>query len=83
MTDQDERTAFLARFAAAAGDLSSPEQAEAAYELVKGGARELGASANWQAACDWVTANYEEATELRRRKWVIREGSTLLVIAST
>ncbi|MEU9388694.1 hypothetical protein AB0D86_01675 [Streptomyces sp. NPDC048324] len=83
MPDKDDRTAFLARFAEALGDASTPKRVTAAYELVKDGARSLGESANWEGACDWVTANYEEATTDERRQWVALEGSALLEVANT
>ncbi|GGU49219.1 hypothetical protein GCM10010289_82230 [Streptomyces violascens] len=83
MPGKDDRTAFLARFTETLGDASVPDRVTAAYELVKAGARSLGESANWEGACDWVTANYEEATTDERRKWVALEGSILLEAANT
>ncbi|MFF4531462.1 hypothetical protein ACFY1P_19600 [Streptomyces sp. NPDC001407] len=82
MTTKDDRSEFLARFGEAAGDVTTPEQAAAAYELAKGGARELGNSTNWEGACDWLIANYEETADDTRRKWVIRGGLEMLIAAN-
>lgn len=83
MASKDDRTDFLARFGEALGDATASEQVTAAYELVKNEGRALGRSANWQGACDWLTANYEEAPDDARRHWVVLEGSTLLTYANT
>ncbi|GAB2572647.1 hypothetical protein GCM10027168_01860 [Streptomyces capparidis] len=82
MATKEERAAFLARVSEALGDASTPEQVTAAYCLVKREGRALGNSANWQGACDWLVANYEEATDDARRRWVALEGFAMMESAN-
>ncbi|MDJ0461987.1 hypothetical protein [Streptomyces sp. H27-C3] len=83
MANNTDRVEFLATLGATLGDATTPEEVTAAYELARNEGRPLGNSANWQGACDWLTANYDEATSADRRKWAVVEGSTLLAYANT
>ncbi|MFC9651440.1 hypothetical protein [Streptomyces sp. NPDC056937] len=82
MASETDRNEFLARFGGVLGDATTPDQVTAAYELVRDEGSPLGESANWQGACSWLTANYEEATDDDRRQWAVLEGATLLGYAN-
>ncbi|MFI9206174.1 hypothetical protein [Streptomyces sp. NPDC053048] len=82
MANKGDRTTFLKRFGEVLGDATTAEQVAAAYELVKTEGRSLGRSVNWQSACDWLIANYEEAADDARRHWVILEGSMMMTYAN-
>ncbi|MFJ7419758.1 hypothetical protein ACIQXD_14250 [Streptomyces uncialis] len=80
----NSRTEFLAQVIGAAGDLSSDAQASAVYEIVNRDGRTLSDSATWQAACDWLTANYVQAEgDGARTLRVVREGIRLMVDADS
>ncbi|OKH90456.1 hypothetical protein [Streptomyces uncialis] len=83
MTDET-RAAFLAQVFGAAEDLSTDAQASAVFEIVKRDGRTLADSATWQAACDWLTANYVQAEgNSDRIRRVVHEGIRLMVEADS